>query len=464
MGIFLLTLLLLQGIPTAPAQTGIVTGVLKGADGKPLAGIRIAAVPPLDPNGLGEAAAMSALAQTDDQGRFILEGLPQGRYYIAAGRVDLPTYFPGTQEMTGATIISVSPGTMVTAIDFVMKDSSTRQLTTFDLQLANIAPQIPLQVRVEGGGKLPVFANGKAVHIRLKSASLATPLTAPITATFLSVPPSINYDITVENLPDNFSVQAITYGSVNLKTTPLNGPPINAVPGYNATMAVYVNKMISLSSPTPQAAAPATTPAPAAPSQLSIVLLSSPPNRAASGVRVTGRAKDDAPRSIYISGVPGVYYLDGSFEFNGVQPGRHVLATLDGTSPLGAFLVVGDRDIEGVQLLDDASVVPFDMRTPRQPAPAGSHAPGTLLPLPTLRGSVTEEKSLEPIPEGSIKITGYSRSETYSVDSDGNFEVPHLFPGVYTLDLDIFGHSRTSLSFTVESEDTALKLTARKLY
>ena len=45
MRILLLLALALAQIPVRPAESGTVSGVLKGSDGKPLAGVRIAAVP-----------------------------------------------------------------------------------------------------------------------------------------------------------------------------------------------------------------------------------------------------------------------------------------------------------------------------------------------------------------------------------------------------------------------------------
>ena len=85
--------LLLQGIPVQ--QGGTVTGILRDSLGKPVAGIRMAAVArdALD----SAASAMAGIAETDEQGRFVLENIPPGRYTIAAGRLDLQTYHPGTQ-------------------------------------------------------------------------------------------------------------------------------------------------------------------------------------------------------------------------------------------------------------------------------------------------------------------------------------------------------------------------------
>src|SRR5688572_25966701 len=109
----LVSTLLLQ-VPREPFQSGVVTGILKYEDGKVAVGVRVAAVD--QPDSLTDAArpgGMVRIAETDEQGRYLLDGIPRGRYYIAAGRVDQPTYYPGVRELERATSVSVMPGTTV---------------------------------------------------------------------------------------------------------------------------------------------------------------------------------------------------------------------------------------------------------------------------------------------------------------------------------------------------------------
>ena len=103
MAALLLNLLLfLQGIPIAQGQGGTVAGVLRNASGVPAAGVRVSAMAqPDSAQELSSAAALVSIAETDEAGRYRLENVPPGRYYIVAGRVDFPTYYPGAQEMTG---------------------------------------------------------------------------------------------------------------------------------------------------------------------------------------------------------------------------------------------------------------------------------------------------------------------------------------------------------------------------
>src|SRR6185295_3473657 len=115
-------LLMAQIVPPLASQTGSVTGVVRTAGGAPAAGIRVTA---MRVEAVDDALrAMASLAQTDSMGRYRLENVPPGRYYITAGRVDLPTYYPGTLDMTKGSVISISSVALVSDIDFVIQDQS----------------------------------------------------------------------------------------------------------------------------------------------------------------------------------------------------------------------------------------------------------------------------------------------------------------------------------------------------
>src|SRR5262249_39624175 len=123
----LLSLILLIQGPPATSNTGTITGIVRTAEGNPAAGVRVAAMAP--PESKADAASsesLAGLAKTDEQGRFRLEEIPSGKYFVAAGRVDSPTYFPGAIDISKGTTVSVTASAVTSNIDFVLDDSSVR--------------------------------------------------------------------------------------------------------------------------------------------------------------------------------------------------------------------------------------------------------------------------------------------------------------------------------------------------
>jgi hypothetical protein len=135
--------------PAAPAaltarerdpQKGTATGTIRGPDGRPAAGVRVAAVTPPETPGDRASTSMSAQTETDEQGRFVLDGIPPGRYLIAAGRVDNPTYLPGTRDLARATVFTVAAGMSLTDLNISTTDISERPVGSSGLMTSASAP------------------------------------------------------------------------------------------------------------------------------------------------------------------------------------------------------------------------------------------------------------------------------------------------------------------------------------
>jgi Carboxypeptidase regulatory-like domain len=477
-GLLLSLLFLLQGIQVQ--QGGKVTGVLRDSLGMPLPGVRIAAVSRGD---TVEAAAagvsMSGLAETDEQGRFTLEDIPPGRYAIAAGRLDLQTYYPGTQSLADARVLTINAGESVTGINFVLNSASFGRSPTGLISLIQqqITATLPVRVVMENAAKLPVWANGRTVSIGLQSAA-ATPFSIPIDANFFTLPGPLRGDfrVVMENLPETFEVKSITYGSSDVtkstfKLSDSNFPTIPNNPGTSPpavpsspTLSVFTvtlgttltgfGTVVVSSTPLKPAATP--------PSQITVRLGPSAQDTIG-GVRVTGGIASTSKRPVYISGRPGVLYSDGTFEFRGVPPGRHLVASPSTSTPLAAVVVVGDKDLDGVEL-KETLVLPEDVRTPKDPAPAGPYPPGSVIPPARVRGIVLNEVTKEAIGEGDVEIKAGTTSRRVPIDSDGHFESFYLLPGTYNLSLQIFGHSSGGTMITIDDKDLAIELTSRRLY
>jgi hypothetical protein len=176
-------------------------------------------------------------------------------------------------------------------------------------------------------------------------------------------------------------------------------------------------------------------------------------------VRVGGRLPTAGVRSVFLSGLPGVLYSDGTFEFRGVQPGRYVAISGDGQLSLfGAVVVVGDRDLDGVQL-DKVLLLPLEAAAGQ----ADTHPPGTVIPLAGLKGRIVSAATGAPM-KGVLNILGDSAQAAYAVGNDGSFEIPKLLPGSYNLQVSIFDHYTLNQTVVVGETDTTVELRIRRAY
>ena len=104
--------------PASSGASGAVSGVVLSSSGVPAPAVRVYAIPAGAPDAAAAAGSVvESLAQTDASGRYRLE-VPSGRYYIAAGSVDSPTYYPNDRSVASARVITVSAGTTVPDINF----------------------------------------------------------------------------------------------------------------------------------------------------------------------------------------------------------------------------------------------------------------------------------------------------------------------------------------------------------
>jgi len=421
--LFLIAILFAQ-IPVKPSEGGTITGVLKNAEGKPAVGVRIAAVArqeaTVDANAV---TTMSSIGATDAEGRFRLETVPPGHYYIAAGRVDLPTYYPGTPSMATGELIEIEPGSTVALSDFVMTDESIRAPTAFDV----VYRDIPVRIRVNNGARLPIYStNGQTLLWLTRSDGARTGL--QMTGTSIRVPvPSATvsgeYRATVANLPEGYAVEGVMFGSQSVTSSAFK---IAAGTGAGPLLSVELTTV-----PTSDASG--------------------------KGVRVLGHISDGL--SVYLSGMPANLYSDGTFEFRNVPPGRHSIAVPDtamSSHTLAASIVVGDRDVENVALVD-TPVLPFAPRALAAPGPAGNHPAGATVRLGSLRGRVLDQNSASPLSGGTATLTSFT-SASYMIGTNGEFNIPCLFPGNYNLQIQVPGRTPVSRKVTMGDDDVNLEL------
>ena len=447
-----------QGIPVQPNQTGTVTGVLRTADGKPAVNERVTAIPQVEfASDAVDAATLSSLAVTDEQGRYVLENVPPGRYYIAAGRLDLQTFYPGTQAMNAGQPVRVSPGQKVEGISFTLNAASAgRSVAAF--AGATLSFVVPMDIRFENGGKLPISSGGMFSRIKLTSTTGAVTASAPIIANGIVELPQggADYRIAFEGLPDDYKVKTIKYGTATLTDGLLkiaNPVPVNPAGGITTAFTAgaaaanyWVNGVRLLTSG-------------AQPQMLSIVFETNP-SAPARGARVRGTIQGNLQRHIYLSGTPGTVYADGTFEFRNVAPGRHVIVSMDSppsTSALVASVIVGTQDLSGVEIARTPAL-PFNSISLAAPGVAGTSTPG-ILPLASLRGRILDAETGAPVSLGTVYVVGDS-STGYALSADGKFEFQRLLPGKYELEIQGTGYPTLRREIVVEDQDLDLELKA----
>jgi hypothetical protein len=126
-----------------PGSTGVLSGVVRNADGSLSVGTTVRAVPTsiLSSNAVagstfvrvtGTTVAYTqgtsslqivrggGIAVTDSQGRYRLENVTPDTYNIITGYSDFPIFYPGTNDIQKATAITTTPTTMLTTLDFAL--------------------------------------------------------------------------------------------------------------------------------------------------------------------------------------------------------------------------------------------------------------------------------------------------------------------------------------------------------
>jgi hypothetical protein len=128
-GIVLALGVLLQGAPPArqAARSAVVTGQIQAREGTPAAAVRVSAIPAPPPGIRGSDGSQYydnpqpvSTALTNEQGRYRLERIPPGRYYIVAGFLGQATFYPQTTDAERATVVTVAADSTTDNVDVKM--------------------------------------------------------------------------------------------------------------------------------------------------------------------------------------------------------------------------------------------------------------------------------------------------------------------------------------------------------
>jgi formylglycine-generating enzyme required for sulfatase activity len=96
--------------------TGSISGRVLATTGAPAVNARVQIIE-ASPKP-GTAAAIVASFYTDAAGTYRIDNIPPGPYYVGAGTVETPSYFPGTTTINDATIVNIHNGESLAGFDF----------------------------------------------------------------------------------------------------------------------------------------------------------------------------------------------------------------------------------------------------------------------------------------------------------------------------------------------------------
>ena len=195
-----------------PQQSGVVSGRLHftGATEPPPI-VRVAAIP-AETDVPAADSILIGIATSDATGNFRLEDVPPGRYYIMAGFVAAPTYYPGVTRISDARVVTVTAGSVLTGVDFALQNSLTefvgtngRLLTRIEGTVVTrnrkaIPPQLSIVAQqASGDGAVGIGPDGR-FQLQLARGE---------------------YKVRLTNVSARYAVESISYGSVDLLNAPL---------------------------------------------------------------------------------------------------------------------------------------------------------------------------------------------------------------------------------------------------
>jgi hypothetical protein len=201
---------------------GSITGTIRLPGGGPAVGVRVVAMAvPNTARRAAESVVFESLAQTDSTGRYRLDNISPGRYYIAAGPVAVQTYHPGATTQSAASIVLVTrDAPLLSGVDFTLNaplptaaqgaypagvpQQCCRLQSRLFMEDKSPVPQFPIEMRVLNRG-------GSFQNLSLFWQLGYVPLSIPLGATA---------DIAIEGLPPGYVLKSVAYGGKDFGLTP----------------------------------------------------------------------------------------------------------------------------------------------------------------------------------------------------------------------------------------------------
>ena len=156
--LLLISLLLTQAPTRQQLGGGVVAGEIRLPDGRAAAGVlvRTAVVAGTAANG----AVVLRRSMTDESGRYRIENIPVGTYYIAVGEGDTATYYPGTSNLADARTVTIVPKSILQAVDFVIP-----QIPRYLGYETGLFGGISGKIVTDNGRSWPLFLPSLYIHV-----------------------------------------------------------------------------------------------------------------------------------------------------------------------------------------------------------------------------------------------------------------------------------------------------------
>jgi TonB family protein len=378
-----------------------------------------------------------------------LENLPPGRYLIAAGLIDFPSYFPGVASSATATAIVVNAAATTPNIDFAMVTASALSISGRVVSMPDFLLNVPRMVRLIGTTattsstteQVEIKPDGAFRFSRVRPGSYTVsvlPLPVPYSSRAVSVTVRDN-DVEGVELKVNVTVTVTAAAVVDangadgliprftLTLTPFRGGesaaqiPIQradtrsqVVAGdyrvsWNTLPAGYFLKSITTGSTDLLASPLKVVPQGAPPRIVATLGVTSPPPWVKVSGRVTGISNNPTSAPLRASltevttttAVPDVpVNVDGSFEFPMVLPGLYTvrLTPMPPMSPVS--VTVSSRDLTGLQI----AIPPLKPLTVRFSVSGNGPSPSalTMSIIDSISGAMAIPGTAQP--DGTFKV------------------------------------------------------------
>jgi anti-sigma factor RsiW len=198
---------------SAAVRTGAVSGQVRASNGEVLRKVRVA-VEAVSKSGM---PSTEIAVETSTDGKYRLDNIPTGQYYVLARMVDATTtYYPGSPDAAGATIVSIQPGAVLEGVDFPFIVSAGNPKPP---AVPSVMAEVTGRVLQEDGsevsdamplGGIAITATGKS------NGAVATTMKIDGNGTFDRTIAPDEYRFRIAEFSQNYLIRSMTAGGIDL--------------------------------------------------------------------------------------------------------------------------------------------------------------------------------------------------------------------------------------------------------